>query len=102
MGLYLDDTGAMVPYIDVGCAIHTFQELGARHGLLLNLAKTKILMTLDQEIPADDPALLQALELIKPANHLTWGTTYLGSPFGCHTYVSKQLDSAADAFDVLV
>jgi len=82
ISLYLDGTGAMVPYVDVGFAIRTFQELGAPHGLLLNLDKTKIHMTLDPEIPADDPALLQALELIKPATRLTWGTTYLSSPFG--------------------
>jgi len=71
MGSYLDDTGAMVPYADVGFAFVTFQELGAPHGLLLNLDKTKILTTLDPEIPADDPNLLQALDLIKPENHLT-------------------------------
>jgi len=54
--------------------------------------KTKILTTLPSEVPADDPDLLQALELIKPANCLTRGTTYLGSPFGCRSYVLEQLD----------
>jgi len=99
MGSYLDDTGTMIPYVDVGFAICNFQELGAPHDLHLNLDKTKILTTLDPEVPADDPDLLQALELIKPANWLTCGTTYLGSPFGCRSYVLEQLDSAADAFD---
>jgi len=41
MGSYLDDTGAMIPCVDIEFAIHTFQELGAPHGLILNLDKTK-------------------------------------------------------------
>jgi len=90
----------LFPYVNAGFAIHNFQELGAPHGLHLNLDKTKKLTTLDPEVPAADPDLLQVLELIKQANCLTCGTTYLGSPSSCHSYVSEQLDSAADAFDV--
>jgi len=99
MGSYLDDTGAMIPYIDIEFAICTFQELGAPHGLILNLDKTKILTTLDPEVLAVDPDLLPALELLTPTNCLSHGTVYLGSPFGCNAFITEQLDSAADVFD---
>jgi len=61
---------AMIPNVDVQFAIRTFQELGAPHGLILNLYKTKILMTLDPAVPAEDPDFLATrpwLDLLEPA-----------------------------------
>jgi len=97
MGSYLDDTGAALPYVDCKFAILTFQELGAPHGLLLSLDKTKILTTLNPEVSVDHPDLSKALKLLKLANCLTRGTVYLSAPFGSRELITEQLDLAADA-----